>query len=82
MLFLQAKYSARFQATLGHYDQERETVLDRVNSAELSEGGYLTLIDDLSARRQVDEERLLLTLTEGEWTNINGAANPAYIYQP
>lgn len=82
VLFLQAKYSARFQATLGHYDRELEIALDRVNSAELSEGAYLALIDDLSAQRRVDEGRLLLALTQGEWSNINGAANSAYIYQP
>ena len=82
VLFLQAKYSARFQATLGHYDRALEIALDRVSAAELSEGAYLALIDDLSARRRVDEGRLLLALTQGEWTNINGAANAAYIYQP
>lgn len=80
--FLQAKYSMRFQATLGHYDQALETALDRVNRAELSDGAYLTLANDLGGRRSVDERRLLLALTQGEWANFNGPADAAYIYQP
>ena len=81
-LFLRAKYSERFQTTLGHYDRALEIALDRVNANELGEGAYLALIDGLSAQRRVDEGRLLLALTQGEWTNFNGAADAAYIYQP
>lgn len=79
--FLQAKYQVRLQATLGHYDQALEDALDRVNRAELSDGAYLALANDLSNRRSVDEDRLFLALTEGEWANFTGAADAAYTYQ-
>ena len=79
--FLQAKYQVRIQATLTTYDRQLEIVLDRLNSDELSEGAYLDSVNDLSRRRRVDEERLFLALTQGEWANFNGAADAAYIHQ-
>jgi hypothetical protein len=79
--FLLAKYEVLFHAALGRYHREQEAASDRADRAELSEGAYLTLVDDLLRRRQADESRLLLALTQGEWGNFNGAADAAYIYQ-
>ena len=79
--FLLTKYQVLFHAPMGGYYRELEILSDRLDSGELSEGAYLIIVNDVSRRQQVDESRLFLTLTEGEWGNFNGAADVAYIYQ-
>lgn len=79
--FLLAKYQVLFSATLEGYRRELEVIEERNERAELSSGAYLNLMDDVLSRQQAAEDRLVLTVTEGEWGNFNGAADVAYIYQ-